>query len=159
MPVPSQGDAARDRDGRILAGPTEGDPALRDAMEAADSEADAIRTRLRTTGPTDVEADGDIRQHLLAEERLHSVRRSAILRGPGAADGHGLGGTLYLTSERVVHLGQVTMSIQLTNITEASVAGERLLLSLGDGEGVAVDCGRPRAFRAELATAIRRARR
>ena len=52
------------------------------------------------------------------------------------------------------------MGIQLTSITEASVAGQRLLLPLGDGVGVgvAVDFDRSRAFRAELAAAIRRAR-
>lgn len=126
---------------------------------ADDVEADGIRARLRATGPVELDVDGDIGQHLLPDERVHALRRSAILREPGADDELGLGGRLYLTSGRVVHLGQVAMSIQLTDIVETSVAGERLLLSLHDGEGLSIDCARPRSFRAELADAIRRARR
>jgi hypothetical protein len=87
------------------------------------------------------------------------LRRSAILREPGAETTLGRGGSLYLTSGRIVHLGQVPMSVQLTDIVETSVAGERLLLSLRNGEGVSIDCARPRSFRAELADAIRRVRR
>ena len=155
---------ARDRDSRAADPSTEEGPALRDAVAATERaaaderEAEAIRERLRSSGPTEIEADGVIGQHLLPGERVHALRRSAILREPGAHDGLGYGGTLYLTSERVVHLGQVAMSIQLIHIVETSVAGERLLLSLHNGEGLSVDCARPRSFRAELADAVRRAR-
>jgi hypothetical protein len=159
---------ARDRDGSFAEPAeqaTEGDPALRDATATAgraaadEAEADAVRERLRIAGPVELPPDGDIGQHLLPQERVRAVRRSAILREPGADDGLGFGGRLYVTSERVLHLGQVVMSIQLTDIVETSVAGERLLLSLQNGEGASIDCARPRSLRAELADAIRRARR
>jgi hypothetical protein len=156
---------ARDRDGAAGADDaTEEGPALQDALATAErvaadeAEADAIRERLQATGPIDIEPDGADRQHLLPGERVHALRRSAILKEPGADDGPGRGGRLYLTSGRVVHLGQVAMSIQLTDIVETSVAAERLLLSLRNGDGLSIDCARPRSLRAELADAVRRAR-
>lgn len=156
---------ASDPDGSDAgAPPAAADAALRDATSTAERitaderEADALRERLRTTGPTLLEPDGALGHHLLPGEVVHALRQSAILRGPGSDDGQGFGGMLVLTSIRVAHFGQVTMSIQLGNIVESAVAGERLLLSLGDGEGVVIDCARPRTFRAELADAIRRGR-
>jgi len=83
------------------------------------------------------------------------VRGSAILHAPGGDRAHGYGGTLYLTSRRLIHLGQVIMSVPLTDIVETSLAGERLLLALRDGEGLALDLDRPRRLRAELAAAMR----
>ena len=145
--------------------PAEGDPALRDAQAIADRiaadvrDADALRERLRSLGQPSIPADGDLRQHLVPGEVVHALRRSAILSRPGSDDDREIGGTLYLTSERVVHLGQVPMSVQLTDIVETSVAGERLLLSLHDGNGLVVDCSGPRAFRTQLADAIRGTRR
>lgn len=47
------------------------------------------------------------------------------------------------------------MNVQLADIVETSLAGERLLVSLSDGEGLVLDVERPRQLRAEIATAIR----
>lgn len=144
---------------------SEGGPALRDAATTAERvaaderEAEDLRERLRDRPPASLEPDEKIAAHLADGEHLHALRRSAILREPGGDDGLGSGGPLYLTSARIVHLGQVVMSIQLHDILEASIAGERLLISLPDGEGFSIDIARPRAFRAELAAAIREARR
>ncbi|HEX7196196.1 MAG TPA: hypothetical protein VF364_05095, partial [Candidatus Limnocylindria bacterium] len=55
----------------------------------------------------------------------------------------------------LVHLGQVIMTVQLTDIVESSLAGERLLLSLRGGEGIAIDLDRPRLLRAEMAAVTR----
>ncbi|HET7686176.1 MAG TPA: hypothetical protein VFM19_07235, partial [Candidatus Limnocylindria bacterium] len=63
----------------------------------------------------------------------------------------GYGGTLYLTGTHLVLAGQVTMSIPLGDITETALAGERLLLTLRNGEGLTLDVGQPRLLRAELA--------
>lgn len=63
----------------------------------------------------------------------------------------GYGGTLYLTGTHLVLVGQVTMSIPLSDITETAPAGERLLLTLSNGVGVTPEPGQPRLLRAELA--------
>ena len=144
---------------------TEESPALRDARAKADrvaaDEADAAeaRTRLREAAPPPIEPDTDIVGHLTPGESLHGLRRHAILSTPGAEHTLGYGGSLYLTSARLVHLGQVMISVKLSDIVETALAGERLLLSLRDGEGMTLDLDRPRLFRAELAAAMREGRR
>ena len=140
-------------------------PALRDAAAAAqraandEERAAATRTRLQDM-PLDVlEPSEAIAPHLGADEDVHSVRERAILKSPGGDAALGYGGTLYLTSRRLVHLGQVVVGVQLTDIVETSLAGERLLLSLRDGEGISLDLVRPRELRAEIAAAMRAVRR
>jgi hypothetical protein len=49
----------------------------------------------------------------------------------------------------------VIVTVQLTDIVESSLAGERLLLSLRGGEGLAIDLDRPRLLRAEMAAVTR----
>src|SRR3990170_5032772 len=140
---------------------TEEGPALRDATAAAERAADdeaaanLARERFRA-GPMEALAPDDaIAPHLSDGEVVHGLRRRAILRAPGGDAALGYGGTLYLTSRRLVHLGQVVMSVQLTDIVETSLAGERLLLTLRDGEGLSFDIDRPRLLRAEMAEAGR----
>lgn len=152
----------RDRDPSATAAEsTEDGPALRDAAlaarraEADEAEARALRERLRDAPLDALVPDDAIAGHLTEDEVLHGLRRSAILRTPGGDRALGYGGTLYLTSRRLVHLGQVMMTVQLTDIVETSLAGERLLLSLRHGEGLSLDLDRPRTFRTELAAAQR----
>ncbi len=141
--------------------PTEEGPALRDAVAAAhraeQDEADAAqaRDRFRVEPLAIIPPDDDLTTHLASGEGVHSERRSAILRGPGDDRALGYGGTLYLTSRRLIHLGQVMVTVQLTDIVETSLAGERLLLALRNGEGMAFDLDRPRLLRAEIAAATR----
>jgi hypothetical protein len=99
--------------------------------------------------------DDTIKLHLAEGELVYALRRHAILRAPGGDAALGYGGTLYLTSRRLVHLGQVVMSVQLNDIVETSLAGERLLLTLREGEGLSLDVDRPRLLRAEMAEAGR----
>lgn len=144
---------------------TEGGPALRDAASAAEraeadeAAAESLRERLLEGDLDILEPDAAIAAHLAPDERLHGLRRSAILKAPGDDRALGYGGTLYLTSRRLVHLGQVVMTVQLVDIVETSLAGERLLLSLRDGEGLSMDIDRPRTFRTEIAAATRSQRR
>ena len=154
--------AERDQDPTIsIAESTEEGPALRDASAAADraarDEADATdaRDRYRAAPMPAIEPDAAIAGQLGQDEALHSFRRSAILRVPGGDRAHGYGGTLYLTSRRLVHMGQVMVTVQLTDIVETSLAGERLLLALRNGEGMAFDLDRPRLLRAEIAATMR----
>jgi hypothetical protein len=154
--------AERDQDPTHSAiGSTEEGPALRDANAAADraardeADADEARERFRQSPPPTIEPDETIASHLGQDEGLHSARRSAILSVPGGDRALGYGGTLFLTSHRLIHLGQVMVTVQLTDIIETSLAGERLLLALRNGEGMAFDLDRPRLLRAEIAAAMR----
>jgi hypothetical protein len=140
---------------------TEEGPALRDAAAAAaraeadEAAAQEARERFRETPIEAIAADDQIGPHLQPGERVHSSRSSAILRAPGDDRALGYGGTLYLTSHRLVHLGQVTVNVQLTDIVETALAGERLLVTLENGEGFSLDLDRPRLFRAEIAAVAR----
>jgi hypothetical protein len=151
--------AGRDRDPSTkgVEGSTEEGPALRDATiiaaRAAEDEvaAGAARDRFRSTPIAAIEADDAIRPHLGPDERVHSLRRHAILSTLGGDGALGHGGTLYLTSRRLVHLGQGVVSVSLTDVQESSLAGERLLLALRNAEGLTLDVDQPRLLRAEMA--------
>jgi hypothetical protein len=138
-------------------GSTEEGPALRDAAGAAERAADdeeaaaAARDRFRIGAIPAIEPDDTVRAHLEPDENVHALRLRAILRSPGGDGALGYGGTLYLTSRRLVHLGQVALSVNLIDIEESSLAGERLLLTLRNGEGLTLDIDRPRLLRAEMA--------
>jgi hypothetical protein len=160
--------AERDRDPTAsypAEGSTEEGPALRDAdtaaaRAAADEEAaGSARDRFRVGPIPSIEPDDDVRSHLASGEIVHALRRHAILRAPGGDGALGYGGTLYLTSRRLLHLGQVVVSVSLTDIEETSLAGERLLLSLRDGEGITLDVDQPRLLRAEMAAVGQELRR
>jgi hypothetical protein len=153
----------RDRDPspNVVGESTEEGPALRDAATlaeraAADEAAAGLARDEFMVSPVPViEPDEGISSHLVPGEKVHGLRRHAILRAPGDDRALGYGGTLYLTSRRLVHLGQVIVTVQLTDIVESSLAGERLLLSLRGGEGLAIDLDRPRLLRAEMAAVTR----
>ena len=155
----------RDRSVHPAEGSTEEGPALRDAATAAARAADdeeaaaAARDRFRVGPIPAIEADDAIRPILRTDERVHALRRRAILREPGGEDALGYGGTLYLTSCRLVHLGQVVVSVNLTDVEESSLAGERLLLALRDGQGLTLDVDQPRLLRAEIAAVGQELRR
>lgn len=140
---------------------TEEGPALSGAALVADriandeADATAARERFRDGPVPSIHPDDGIAPHLLPGEVVHNLRRHAILRAPGDDRALGYGGTLYLTSQRLIHLGQVKVIVQLSDIVETSLSGERLLLSLRDGEGLALELDRPRLLRAELAAATR----
>lgn len=158
--------AERDHDAvlPVSQAPTEEGPALRDAREAAervlvDEAAATARRAALQRGPMPArDPDARIGPLLQGGELVHDLREHAILKAPGDDRALGYGGSLYLTSRRLVHIGQVVVTMQLTNIVETSLAGERLLLTLRDGEGFATELDRPREFRVGLAWAIREAR-
>lgn len=143
---------------------TEEGPALRDAAvaaaraEADEHEALAARERLRDQPLPAMTPDERVATQLQPSEVVHDLRSSAILRPPGDDRALGYGGTLYLTSLRLIHLGQVTVNVQLRDIVETSLAGERLLITLRDGDGLAFDVDRPRTLRTEIAAAQREIR-
>ena len=157
----------RDQDpdgGSTATGSTEEGPALRDAadtvsrIEADEAAALEVRDRLRAAPLPLLAPDELIGPQLSPGEMVHDLRASAILRAPGDDRALGYGGTLYLTSHRLVHIGQVTVNVQLRDIVETAVAGERLLITLRDAEGLTLEVDGPRLFRTELASAMRAAR-
>jgi len=154
----------RDTSADLVEESTEEGPALRDAATAVERAAadEALASAARDmflVSPVPVmEADVRVLPHLLPGENVHGLRRHAILRAPGDDRALGYGGSLYLTSRRLIHLGQVIVTVQLTDIVEASLAGERLLLTLRDGEGFTLDLDRPRLLRAEMAAVARHLR-
>lgn len=162
--------AERDRDpsdelNTLTEASTEEGPALRDATAAAvriaddEAAAEAAREQFRIAPLPAIEPDEAIKGHLDPGELVHALRSRAILRAPGGDPALGYGGTLYLTSRRLIHLGQVVVTVQLADIVETSLAGELLLLSLRGGEGLSLAIDRPRLLRAELAEIARELRR
>ncbi len=140
-----------------------GGPAIRDADEIAarvtadEVAADEARARYRAQAMPPLEPDARIAPLLKPDERVVAVRRFAVFDrrqpDPGPDGPAGLGGDLYVTSRRLVLIGRLTLSIDLTEIEEAVLSGERLLLVLSDGQGVTLDIAQPRLLRVELAAA------
>src|SRR5688572_14848855 len=156
--------AERDRDpSPTVERSTEEGPALHDASavvnRAAEDEAEAALARYHDGPLPAIEPDPRIVGHLTPGESVHDLRTRAILKAPGDESALGYGGSVYLTSRRLVHLGQVMVTVLLTDIVETSLAGERLLLTLPEGEGMTLDIDRPRVFRAQMAAALRELRR
>ena len=136
-----------------------GDAALRDAeaiaarVAADEQAADAERQRLAHESLPVLDAQADIVFQLFPDERLHAERRAALVeRGQGAIPS---GGTLYLTSRRLVHIGhEAVEEIRLESITDMAVALERLLLiELADGSDLAIEVDQPRLLRVQVSAA------
>ena len=141
-------------------------PALRDAAillartEADEAAAAAARAHYETEGLPTLGVEDDLVQELRGDEAVHARRSSAMLnRLDGAGTLPGYAGTLYLTSRRLIHIGQVTFAVPLTQIEEVSIVGERLLLTLSSGEGVSLDVAEPRLLRVMIGMARKTATR
>jgi hypothetical protein len=138
--------------------------ALRDAaaiaqrVHADEQAADAERARLVDGELPDLRAQVDGELQLTDDELVHAIRHAALLEeGENAMP---TGGSLYLTSRRLVHLGEASREIGLDDIEESAVALERLLLlDLTDGSDLAIEVDQPRLLRVQLAAARANARR
>ena len=118
------------------------------------------RRRLREQGIVPIEADCRVGVMLGQDELLVAVRRAVALerRRPCPPDPAGLGGDLYVTTRRLLHLGQRPIAYELDAIREVVVAGDQLLLVLDDGMGLAISVDDPRLLRVEIAAARAAAR-
>jgi hypothetical protein len=139
-------------------------PATDDAVEVLrriDSDEQAARDardRFRDAGITPLdEVPPTNRPVLAADEPVYAYRLGAVLNA-GRRDVPGYSGLLLLTGTRLVLDGQVTVTIPMADITETALGGERLLLSLRNGEGLTLDVGQPRLLRAEIAAVREMAR-
>ena len=140
-----------------------GEAALRDAQKIADriaaDEAAAVDARqaYEVYGLPAIEPDEAARSILAPGELLHATHASALLEAHALGEEEALprGGTLYLTSTRVLHLGAETTELRLSEIDEVTVALERLvLIRLRDGSDLAVEVDQPRLLRVQLVTSL-----
>ena len=136
--------------------------ALRDATTIAqriagdERAADAAREAYRREGLPVLQADGDLSTILEPGELVHAIHPMALLeRGSsGTPDEPLRGGTLVVTSRRLVHNGALVLAWPLSAVAEMNVALERLLmLRLADGTDLAVEVAAPRLLRVQLASA------
>ena len=153
---------------RTLHSPPVSDPkeepaAVRDARLIANSiaqdeaDSDEARHRYQTDGLPVVESETGFTPLALPGEVLHVFRENALLERtlPEAPEPSPQAGTLYLSSERLIHVGALTTSIPLGKIEEMAVALQRLLLiQLDDGTHLAIDTDRPRLLRVQIAAAL-----
>lgn len=125
-----------------------------DSDEEAASKA---RIHYKEHGMEALPPDERIQHRLFPDEHVLAIRRGAGLdrRQPAVEAGSIVSnrGDLYLTSGRLVHLGDHAITLDLDQIDDAALAGERLLLVLRDGVGVALCVDRPRLFRVQIAAA------
>lgn len=127
--------------------------AITDRIAADEHAADAERERLAHEPLPVLDAQADIVFQLAPGEQLHTERRAAFVeRGQG---GPPWGGTLYLTSQRLVHIGnEAVEEVRLERISDIAVAMERLLLiELADGSDLAIEIDQPRLLRVQVSAA------
>lgn len=138
-------------------------PAVRDAESIAsriatdEAAADAARDQYAANGIPVIEAVTGFARVARSGEPLHAVRYNAILeRAPADGDNAVLrGGTVYLTSRRLLHVGDETTDVPLGDIDEMVVALERfVLIRLRDGSDLAVEVDQPRLLRVQIAAAV-----
>jgi hypothetical protein len=152
--------------GSAAATPAPGDStSVRDAQRIAErirrdeTLADESRERYRANGLPVLEPSA-LAGLLAPDERLHAVHRMAMLevgwRGTTGTDPNlPHGGTLYITSQRLIHRGVQDATWTFADIDEMTIALERLLLvSLRDGSDLAIEVDQPRLLRVQLAAAL-----
>lgn len=141
------------------------EPALRDAeailarTTADEREAERARARIRETGLPSMPVDDEIAPNLRPGEGLVEVRQAATVGRHGPSEAvETFAGRLYVTTARLILLGRAALHVELSEIDELALAGERLLVTLRDGTGLAIDAGAPRLLRVQLAAARAAAR-
>jgi hypothetical protein len=136
--------------------------AVSTALEAAAdaAAADLVRRQLRERGIVPLEPDPRIGTMVGPEERVVAVRHDVSLerrRGWRQPDG-GIGGDLYVTTRRLVHLGPPTVEYPLADVREVVVATGALRMVVAGNLGVEIRVRDPRVLRVEIAAAREAAR-
>jgi len=133
--------------------------AMRDAIAIAarvaadEQDADAERERLAHEPLPELPSRAEQVFQPWPDEDIHAERHAAMVeRGQDTPPS---GGTLYLTSRRLVHVGnEAVVEIDLERVADMAVALERLLLvELMDGSDLAIEVDGPRLLRVQVAAA------
>lgn len=139
-----------DENGRVALG----DP-------SADEEAARLaRERYREAGIPLLEADELVGPYLGDGERVLGRRERAVLTrvDEGGQSAQREEGALYVTSRRLLHIGERVTSIDLDDVVELAMAEDRILVTLAEARGLMLDVGDPRQFRVLIAAAKSAAR-
>ena len=136
------------------------DPASVAETAKDEASADDARRRLREQGIVAMEPDERIGVMLAPGECVVAVRRAiSFERRKDVLDpDRALRGDLYVTTARLICLGQVPVYVPLLEIREAVVATGALRLVVGDGRGLEIRTCDPGVLRVEIA-AVREAAR
>ena len=136
------------------------DPASVAETATDEASADDARRRLREHGIVAMEPDERIGVMLAPGELVVAMRRAiAFERRKDVFDpDQAPRGDLYVTTARLVCLGQVPVDLPLLEIREAVVATGALRLVVGDGRGLEIRTGDPQLLRVEI-SAVREAAR
>lgn len=125
--------------------------------ETDDAAASEARARFRSFGLEPVVADDQIRSLLDANEQVLAVRHSVgVDRRLGSSRASAIDSIrcdLYVTTARLVLIGQEVISFDLEQVEDSALAGESVLLLLHDGVGIVLDADRPRLLRVQIAAA------
>jgi hypothetical protein len=122
--------------------------------------ADVRRRQLRERGIVPIEPDTRIASMVGPEEHVVAVRQAVSLerRRGWRQPGRGLLGDLYVTTHRLVHLGQQPVEYALADVREVVVATGSLRLVVAGSLGVEIRVSDPRVLRVEIAAAREAAR-
>ena len=135
-----------------------GDPGIQDPDEILfrirqdEAEADEARSRYRVEGLPNIQVDGLTAEPLRPGEAAVDVRASALVTRHPLGDGTDeLAGPLVLTTRRLLVVGHAPLEVEIGDIDELTLAGERLLVTLRDGTGLSINASRPRLLRVQIA--------
>ena len=130
------------------------DVAVADALTDEEA-ARSARERYRTEGLPNLAADHVVGPLLAESERVLDWRAQAglsrVSEQTRAVARHD--GPLYITRERLVHLGESMTSVPLTEIEELAMADDRILVTISNSRGLMLDVEGPRQLRVLLAAA------
>jgi hypothetical protein len=131
-----------------------------DRATADEALADEARRQLREHGFAPIKPDDRIRRILAPDELVVAVRRSVSLeRRVGRPEsGAGQLGDLYVTTERLVHLGDHRVDFPLSEIRDAIEAEGTLRLVVAEEPGIEIEVDDPRLLRVEIAAVRESAR-
>lgn len=90
-------------------------------------------------------------EHVLASHQWVALDHRQM--SAGAAASTPVRGDLYVTTARLVHVGRQVVTVELDDIEDAAIVGDRLLLVTRGGIGITLETDRPQLLRVQLAAA------
>ena len=128
---------------------------------SADEDAARLaREQYREAGIPLLEVDPLVGPYLAEGEHLLGCRERAVLArvdesGQSAVRDEG---ALYVTDQRLLHIGGDVTSIDLDDVIELAMSDDRILVTLAGARGVMLDVSEPRQLRVLVAAAKAAAR-